>query len=266
MYRGENINISILEKCEAKKMGDFFLYETDFTKEAGFKMFGFCHFVWLSGIVLFIWFVGKWYNRQPENKREQMKRILGIVFVVISLFRDSVLMITGHFDVGFLPLHLCGMALWIAALYAWTNNRFLGIIYVLLCVPGAVGALLFPDWTVYPFWNYMHVHAFISHGLIVAFGVWLFWSREIVPKWKELWMPLFFGIAGFCIIYPINQKLGTNYWFLNFPSEGSPLVWIYEITGTKWYLAGYFLLCSLIVVVWQMILSKINERREDGLF
>ena len=248
-------------------MRDFFLYETELTKQTGFRLFGFCHFIWLFGILLFTWFGGKWYIAQQKEKREKINHVLGIVFVIISLYRDSVLMITGHFDVGFLPLHLCGMALWIAAFYAWTRNRFLGVVYVLLCVPGAMGALLFPDWTAYPFLNYMHIHAFISHGLIVAFGIWLFWSGEIVPERNELWMPIVFGIAGVFVLYPINQRLGTNYWFLNFPSSGSPMVWISKITGERWYLPGYFAFCMIAIIVWYSALcfiKRLQDRRGKG--
>lgn len=242
-------------------MREFFLYETELANQTGFKLFGFCHFMWLFGILIFIWLTGKWYVKLRKEQQTKIKYFLGMVFVVVALYRDIVLLLTGHFNVGFLPLHLCGMALWIAVCYVWTGNRFLGVVYILLCIPGAVGALLFPDWTVYPFFNYMHIHAFISHGLVVMFGLWLFWSGELVPKWKELWMPLVFGVVGFFGIYPINHWLGTNYWFVNFPSAGSPLVWIFEVTGRKWYLFGYFAFCTIVMTGWQSVLYLMERRR-----
>lgn len=236
-------------------MKDFFMFETELPAGSGFELFGLCHLIWLSSIVIFSWISGRWYAGKREWERKKIRQVMGVVFPIISIYRDTVLMVTGHFDQNFLPLHLCGMALWIAALYIWTENRFLGVVYVQLCIPGAAGALLFPDWSGYPLFNYMHIHDFISHGLIVAFGYWLLRADELVPGWKDLWMTFVFGIVGCFLIYPVNVWLGTNYWFLNRPSAGSPLVWIREAAGNTWYLAAYFLFCFIIVVIWQGIIK-----------
>lgn len=240
-------------------MKDFFLFETELPPESGFRLFGFCHIVWLASITLFTWLIGKWYAKQTEEIRKMAKHIMGIIFPVISVYRDLILVITGNFNEGFFPLHLCGMALWIAVIYIWTGSRFWGVIYVLLCVPGAVGALLFPDWVAYPFFNYMHIHDFVSHGLITVFGFWLIRTKEVIPDWKELWIPIVFGVAGFTILPWVNAKLETNYWFLDSPSVGSPLIWIEKITGENWYLVGYFLVCVVVVVLWQQLLSMISR-------
>lgn len=240
-------------------MKDFFLFETELPVGSGFKLFGFCHVLWLLGIIAFIVISGSWYVEQKPYKQKKINQIMGVVFPVIAVYRDMVLIFTGNFDNGFLPFHLCSMALWIAVIYIWTEKYFWGVIYVLLCIPGAAGALLFPNWEVYPFFNYMHIHAFISHGLIVAFGIWIIAAQKIVPEWKDFWMPIAFGIAGFILIHWMNDALGTNFWFLNKPSHGSPLVWILNITGEKWYRVGYFLFCMLIVAVWQGILGNVQK-------
>ena len=236
-------------------MGNFFLYETQLPAGNGFQLFGPVHWMWLLSIAVFTGVSSHWYKKQNKRRKKTINHIMGIVFPGIAIYRDIVLILTGYYDVGYLPLHLCGMALWIGMFYCITGNRFLGVIYVLLCVPGAIGALLFPDWNAYPFWNYMHIHDFVSHGLIVTFGFWLLTSRQIVPKWKDFWMPTVFGIAGMIILQKVNRTLHTNFWFLNRPSAGSPLVWIFELTGEKWYLVGYFLFCVVCVSVWKGILS-----------
>ncbi|MGN0152972.1 MAG: TIGR02206 family membrane protein [Lachnospiraceae bacterium] len=241
-------------------MKDFFLFETELTADSGFDLFGPCHLIWLFCIALFTVATAGWYAGKEEAARKKICHLFGILFPVIALYRDIVLGVTGHFDNGFLPLHLCGMALWIATLYCWTRNRFLGVIYVLLCVPGAAGALLFPDWVAYPFFNYMHIHDFISHGLIVAFGFCLIRAEEMVPEWKEFWMPVVFGIVGFVVIHWINVRLGTNYWFLNYPPAGSPLVWLFHLTGERWYRLGYFIFCLGIVAIWQGILKFLQGK------
>ncbi len=236
-------------------MREFFQFETEVPAGSGFTLFGTGHLLWLLGIGIFVAAVGIWYMRQIDKVQRRVEQCIGILFPVLSFYRDGVLMLTGHFDRGFLPFHLCSMALWIAVIYVWTGSRFFGIVYVLLCVPGALGALLFPDWSAYPFFNYMCIHGFVAHGLIVGFGVWLVMSGRLVPRWRDFWMPFVFGVAGFILIPRLNHALGTNYWFLSRPSKGSPMVFIMDVTGEQWYMPGYFLFCTLVVVVWQCIIK-----------
>ena len=244
-------------------MMDYFKYVTELPKDSGFAMFGACHITWLVVLFIFSIVLAAIYARAGEKEidgskggfaRDKIRVVIGILLPVISIYRDTVLIVTGHFSRYYLPLHLCGMALWIGSLYCFTRWRFVGVIYVLLCVPGAAAALIFPDWVDYPFWNYMHIHDFISHGLIVAWGFSLIASGEMIPRWKELWMPVVFGVMGMAFIYPINNILGTNYWFLDVPSPGSPLVTIAQVTGEKMYLLGYFIFVFLIVILWMAVI------------
>lgn len=243
-------------------MKDFFMFETEIPEENGFSLFGPCHMAWLFCIVIFTVCFGYWYQCQTRGRQKRINRVIGTILPVMGLYRDIVLMITGYYSLDFMPFHLCSMALGIASLYVWTNWRWLGVIYVMLCIPGAVGALLFPNWDAYPFFNYMHIHAFLSHGLTLAFGICLLWSDYLVPEWKDFWNLLVFGLLGFVILYWMNGILETNFWFLNTPSHGSPLVWILQMTGEKWYLAGYFLFCLVVVMIWMEILKRIQKYKK----
>ena len=237
----------------------FFLYETELPAGSGFQMFGFCHMMWLAVIAICAVIGSFWYARLETKGKQKVNHVMGIWFPIISIYRDAVLIVTGHFDTGYLPLHLCGMALWIAAIYSFTGNRFLGVVYILLCLPGAMGALIFPDWTAYPFFNYMHIHDFVSHGCIVIYGCMLIRDSRLKIKWRDLWMPMAFGLIGMIVMDYVNGWLHTNFWFLNRPSTGSPMVQILEITGEKWYLVGYFLFCTVIVAIWQAVVMVIQR-------
>ena len=245
-----------MEKIEYN-IRNFFLFETQLPADSGFDLFGIYHFIWIFGIILFSVISGYCYQKRDRRDQLRIQKITGCILPAMEIYRDIILLVTGYFNAGFLPLHLCSIALWIAFFFSRTGNRFLGVIYILLCVPGAIGALLFPNWSVYPLFHYMNIHAFTAHGLTVVFGVWLFVSGEIVPEWKEIWIPLVFGLIGFVILYPLNDILDTNFWFLDIPAKDSPLVGIWELTGDKWYLVGYFLFCLGIVILWQGILKLV---------
>lgn len=239
-------------------MKNFFKYQSDYPSGSGFFLFGKTHMIWLIVILVVCVVSTKWIMKKDKQYRNKMNKILGCIMPVMGLYRDFTLLLTHHFAIGYLPFHLCSMALWIGAVYVITKNRYVGVIYVWLCVPGAIAALLFPDWTMYPFFNYMHIHAFLAHGCIVTLGMWLFFTGEICPSWKEIWMPLSFALTGSIILYPFNAYFYTNFWFLNEPSVGSPLITIYHSVGKHWYLLGYGIFCVFILILWKLFLHRMQ--------
>jgi hypothetical integral membrane protein (TIGR02206 family) len=241
-------------------MKNFLLFETELPVDCGFELFGACHLIWLGIIGLSIYITGKWYITKNKQEQNRINQKVGLLLPVLGIYRDIILAGTGHYDIGFLPFHLCSMALWIALFYAWTNKEWLGVIYIGICLPGAVAALVFPNWEAYPLWNYMHIHSFLSHGLIVAFGVWQIWSQRCILSWKRFGVLVLFGVIGFIILYYVNLLLGTNFWFLNKPSHGSPLVWIASVLPDGWYLLGYFIFCVIIVSSWYSIVVQMQKK------
>lgn len=244
---------------------DFFRFETEYPMKSGFRLFGPCHLVWLLSIAAFIWKSTKWYCKKNHIIQTNVNYMVGALLPVMEIYRDIVLVVTGYWNVGFLPLHLCSMALVIACLYVFWNWRYLGVVFVLLCMPGAMAALIFPNWTVYPFLSYMHIHAFTAHGLTVAFGTWLLSSGQIRLSLKDYWIPVTFGVAGIIVLYPLNKWLDTNFWFLSIPAAASPLEMIWRMTGTVWYLLGYGGLCMLVVFLWQILILRMQKNKYSDL-
>ncbi len=246
-------------------MTEFFLYRTELPIGGGFSLFGGCHLLWLTGIGIFSWWIGKFFSFAECSVQKKLQRSLRIIFPVGAFFRDMLLCVLGHFHPVEYPLHLCNMAVWMITIFLWTGNRFVGDVYVLLCVPAALLALVFPGWLRYPFLNFMHIYNFLYHGLLVAVGWYLICSKQIMPRWKDMWKPLLFGLFGYFALLPVNQLLGTNFWFLNKPSYGSPLAWIYERLGEEWYLIGHFMFCASVIILWQGLLQRIikNQNRKE---
>lgn len=240
---------------------DFFRFETEYPVGSGFVLFGPCHLAWFFVIGVFIWGSTKWYCKKDRVAQRKINYIAGFLLPLMELYRDIVLIASGHWNKGFLPLHLCSMALLLACIYVFAGWRFAGVVYVLLCIPGAAAALLFPDWTAYPFFSYMHIHGFLAHGLTIAFGIWLFASKWVVIDWKDYWMPAVFGAGGMCMLYFLNGWLGTNFWFLSVPSKGSPLEIIWQAAGSAGYLGGYFAFGMVVVALWQLVLVKTGRRK-----
>jgi uncharacterized membrane protein YwaF len=120
-------------------------------------------------------------------------------------------------------------------------------------------ALLFADWLIYPSLHFQSIHSFVMHGLLLGFVVMLLVSGELKPDPRLLPM-VFMGLVIFLIpIYYLNQKLYTNFFFLAYPSPGSPLVMFEEIAGSPGYI---FVTMALLFVVWfMMYLPFLGKRR-----
>ncbi|MBE5942279.1 MAG: hypothetical protein E7264_07065 [Lachnospiraceae bacterium] len=240
---------------------NFFIYKDALSTDEGFDLFGVCHWTWIIGIGIFSWWLGRFFSILGEKDVKKWKTVLGIILPLMELSRILILILFGNLNPGELPFHLCNMALFLASVYLLTDNRFVGVVYVSLCVPAAVLAVIFPGWLRYPVWSYMHIHNFLYHGLLVAVGYVLIVSRELIPKWIELWKPLLFGLIGYVVMYIINNKLMTNFWFIAQPSYQSPLAFLYEFFGDKWYLFGHFLFCSMVVLIWCALMKAVTNEK-----
>jgi uncharacterized membrane protein YwaF len=84
----------------------------------------------------------------------------------------------------------------------------------------------------------------------VAFPLMLMLSGEIRPRAKNLWRPALFLLIVTPPIYFINKALGTNFFFINSGSAGSPLELLIDVFGTRGFL---FAFAGLLAVVWLLM-------------
>ena len=227
----------------------FFKYETDLPEGSGFALFSGTHliglvFVLIVGIILY-----RIYASLTDVKRIQMERLLAISIVMLDCINDGILIAIGHFELCYLPLHLCGMAQFIILIHAITRREYWGDILYALFLPGALGALLFPDWSAYPIISFMSFHDFINHGLLILYPMLLIKGRHIHPSINSIWKPVVFLAVTVPIIYYINSIFDTNFFFLKIPAPDSPLSFILSITGKSFYLFGFACLMLLVMCV-----------------
>ena len=169
-----------------------------------------------------------------------------------------VLALTGHLNVYSLPFHLCELAPLLYLLFAWRHWDWLGQVLYTLCLPGAAAALLFPDWSAYPQWNFMNLNSFLVHGLLILFPILQLVEHTIRPRLGALWKVWLFLAVLVPPMWLFNHAFGTNYLFLNAASPNSPLTWILGFTGPAWYLLGYALLGLAVMVV--MLLPWVGRK------
>lgn len=234
-------------------MLDYFWKQySDLPDGLGYERFSAPHIVTLAVIALLTILITRWFGRQPREKQDRILRIIPLLMVLLECCKDAFLLSVHQFGVGYLPLHLCSLGVFVFLLEECSPSKgwqsFFGEIAVTLILPGTIAALLFPDWThLYPVLNFMNLYGFTWHGLLLLYPILLLRAGRVHLSPRHIHYDLIFLLCTAVPIYFFDKAFGCNYMFLNWPPKGTPLAWIASLTGPDWYLAGYAVFACLVI-------------------
>lgn len=240
-----------------------FTPESQLPAEVGFLHFGRGHLTVLLVLAIISGAVVWLGCRLPEQQRIKLEKAMAVAMVVLELLKDWILGRIGAFSVGYLPLHLCSIAMFICLYWAWhPHSDGAGQLLWSLCFTGGVAALLFPDWTDMPLWHFQSVHSFVYHAMLVQFSLLAVISGQARPSLKNAWKAAAFLVAVAVPVYAFDRAFGTNYMFLMYPVPGTPLELCAKLPGPGGYLLGYGLLVLVVLVLLNLPLSLQRRRRK----
>jgi len=248
------------------KMGDFFNLSAAGGADGGFRLFGAAHLLWLLFALSAVAALGAGYQKAGKRGRAALRRGTALAALALALTRAGVIAAQGRYDVTRLPLHLCGMAVYLDVLHALRPGKLLGQFLYAFCMPGAVAALLFPDWVGFAPLGFVSLSAFTLHILIVGYTAMQVCGGDIRPQPRLAPRCLGLMLLLAAAVYVFDRLTGTNYMFLNWPSPGSPLEWFAPL-GRPGYLLGYV---PLLAAVWTplylpaLLRGRQRERRQAG--
>ena len=239
-------------------MNYFFTLEDKLPAGVGFSLWGREHLAWLSIVAALGVILCLSYRRCGQRGRTRLRIGVGCAVLACEIAKDVNLIAQGSFNVYFLPLHLCGLAVFFTFAHALRPGETLGNFVYSTCAPGALFALLFPDWTVYPAFCYHSLVAFTVHGLLTIYPLMLLCGGDLRPRARYL--PRCFAILAILAapIYVFDRVFRTNYMFLLWPSPGSPLEWFAAFLGNPGYLLGYL---PLLVLIWGLLYLPFRKKR-----
>lgn len=226
----------------------------------GFSHYDGLHLAWICGGLLFMLVLGLCYRAAGERRRMFMRRALALAIVADELFKMTMLTIGGRYLPSYLPLHLCSVNILLIAVHAWRPNVTLDNFLYTVGIPGALAAMLFPTWTALPLWNFMHIHSFTVHILLVAYPVMLLIGGDLKPSWRKIprCIALLAGLA--VVALGANLLLDTNFMFLMEAEPGNPLY----IFGQLWgdHRLGFAVLIPAILAVMYGPLELVRRVRK----
>lgn len=225
----------------------------------GFSLWDGMHLRWLAISAAGIVMLCLAYRRSGARGRVKLRIGVGCVAALCEVLKDGNLLRFGVFDRWYLPLHLCGLAVFFCLYHCLRPGKTVGNFLYSTCAPGALFALLFPDWTACPPFAYHSIVAFTVHTLLVVYPLMQVCGGDLRPSPREL--PRCFGIllALAVPVYLFDCVFHTNYMFLRNPSPGSPLEWFASLLGNPGYLLGYL---PMTAAVWGLLYLPFIRKRE----
>ena len=223
-----------------------------------FALFGPEHIVTLAVIAVAITAGLLSVNKSSEKNSTLVLRILSILVLAGEIIQDILLVRDGGNIIEFLPLHLCNLGIFVNLAAVFSKGKiqsFFAEISVVLIMPGAVGALIFPDWNYRPFWSYLPLLCFFTHSLLVFIPLIFLAKKKAQVTFRHFWYSYLFLAVVVPPIYLLDKNTGTNYMFLMSPSNNSPLYWILNFTGEQFYIAGLLVLLTVVLLAEYLIYS-----------
>ena len=236
----------------------------------GYPLFGTAHLLSVCITIVFVVLTIYMVRKQDENHQRVFLKILPIFMLVLEGVKDSFLISVHRFGIGYLPLHICSIGIFVFLLrewlpWKWAKYTFGEISYVMI-MPASVAALLFADWTIYyPVLNFINIHSYVWHGALVVYPVLLRIRGEITPSIRHIHFCLLFLVVVVPPIYVFDKCFGCNYFFVNWPVPNSPLSWLASFMGNPGYLLGYAGLTLAVIMLMYLaielrkILTKSNK-------
>ncbi len=244
----------------------FFLTKETIPEGVGFSTFGLTHLLWLLAFAVILTASIIVYKKLDANGKNKMRIILGALVFASEMIKNIVAIAIGDFGVGHLPFHLCGISVVLISFDTVKPTKIVRYFLYYLGIPGALLALLFPNWTVLPCLNFFHIHSFTIHMLLVIYPLILIAGGEFLPDIKAMAKCILLLICLAIPIYFINLLCDTNFMFLMEPETGNPLGLFEKYLGS--HLWGFPVLLPIVMFIMYLPLilaKKLKKKKETTI-
>lgn len=260
-------------------MEQFFVYEDNLPDGAGYEYFGPEHFLCIAIFLLGIFVLWRICRKGTGEEKIHLLRLLSVCSLALELLKDFVLTVTGTMNLFELPLHICSLSIFVCLVNAYTKNRkvkeYTGNLASVLLLPAAVMAVVFPDYHIYPLFSFMNIYGYLGHFFIIGYMILLHvpvlegetdLSAPVKIKLRYLPGIILFIFLTAIPVYMFDRLYHLNYYFINWPASGTPLIYLQEWFGKTGYKYAFLilliLLCLFMYGIW-FFLQTLPKIRKD---
>lgn len=240
----------------------FFTPEANIPEGLGFRLYDLTHLMWLGIFVILCSVSVIIYKKLNQKNRNIMRIGIAVTVITLETAKNIVAFAVGDFGIGHMPFHLCGINVLLITFCIFKRTKTVENFLYYIGIPGAMLALLTPDWTNMPCLNYFHMHSFIIHMFLVLYPFVLVVSGDLKPDFKS--MPkcvlLLIGFAIPALI--LNIIFDQNFMFLMNTAGIGFLQMFEDIFGAhQWAFPILLPIIMLIMSIPILIANKIKKSR-----
>jgi hypothetical integral membrane protein (TIGR02206 family) len=217
----------------------------------GFATFGREHLITLGCVAVVCTIACIFYRRSTDPVRKVFLRIWTIVPLAIECVTQIALILTVHpYPVHELPFQICNLFMVVGVFHAFKPTKVTGEWIYSLGIISPLLSLLTPDWTRFPFFSYWAFQDFAYHGFLITTPLMLLFGKNLHPNFKNLGKVSICMVVFFIPVVILNNILGTNFVFLNWPVEGTFLEVLdnwFRFLGSHGWLVG---MGFTVIAVW----------------
>ncbi len=130
----------------------FWKQQDDIPSGMGYPLFGTTHLVSVALTMACVLVAALVVSRKSETVQKKVLKFIPLFMVGMEVFKDLFLVHVGRFGIGYLPLHVCSIGIFVFLLrqylpWKWSKDYFGEISFVLI-MPASIAALIFADWPV----------------------------------------------------------------------------------------------------------------------
>ena len=240
----------------------FFVTSDHIPEGVGFQTFGLTHILWLlAGLTLCV-AACIFFRKLSADKQKRVLKVLGAYIFLQEMVKNLVLICLGEFGWGYLPFHLCGINILLIAFDTIKQTKVVRSFLYYFAIPGAALALIFPNWTKMPVWNFFHLHSFTIHILLVLYPLLLVTTNQVSTDLKSALRGVGLLVAMAIPVYGLNLLWDTNFMFLMQPDSGNPLELFEKLLGS--HLWGFPILLPVVILVMYLPVFVIKNRRKSA--
>lgn len=241
----------------------------DRTKCDGFSHFDTGHIVWLVFFLCVVAVCARVYcdatadpSRDADGRR-RIRIVFAVLLIIGEVLKYVVVAKAGVPLAGYLPLQLCSISVILVIVHALLPvgsgadadqrpvsgvfYRYIGNFLYLIGLPAGLAALLFPSWTALPILaNFMSLHSFTTHILLVTYVAMLVAAKEIRPEIRTVPVCVCALIVMAIGVYFFDVSFNMNFMYLVHLSPASPIA---PFASLGDYRIGYAVILAALILI-----------------
>ena len=262
LFSRVNTPFAILRAARYTQAMDYFLvFENDLPWGVGIRAFGPEHTAWLLASAAVIFLLCLAAKKVSGRTFRTLQWVMCALVLACEANRQLCLLSAGVWGVYTLPLHLCSMSVFLVLWHCIRGGTLAGELLWCLTMPGAVFAIIFPDWLYYPAWNLLSLGTFLGHMMLAAYPAFCTARGLIRPDAKRLPKCFLCLLCTAAVIFVFNKLVDANYFFLNGPAPDSPLSLAAQYLGDPGYLVVFL---PILATVWALLYLPLRLRPRSG--